>query len=210
MWATAPGTRIAPDRLLVRYRAGTSKETRARLRRSVEASVAISYHLVPRLQLLRLPPGQSVLDAAASLERDRDVEYAIPDLERRVTAVPNDPRYPEQWAPTAIGAPTAWDRTTGSPSVTVAILDTGIKLDHPDLAANVWTAPGEIPGNGIDDDGNGYVDDVHGWDFYNGDNDPTDLRPRHPRLRDRRRRGKQRSWSGRSQLVGPPDAVEDL
>ena len=56
----------------------------------------------------------------------------------------------------------------------VGVIDTGVDYNHKDLAANIWTNPGEIAGNGIDDDGNGYIDDVHGWDFCNGDNDPMD------------------------------------
>jgi subtilisin family serine protease len=98
---------------------------------------------------------------------------------------PNDTNFASQWGlhntgqtggtPDAdIDAPEAWDITVGSPQVIVAIIDTGVDYNHPDLAANIWTNPGEIPGNGIDDDGNGFVDDVRGWDFANGDNAPLD------------------------------------
>jgi len=85
-----------------------------------------------------------------------------------------------------IDAPEAWDRyrviqglaadsaEIGSRDVLVGVIDTGIDYTHPDLAANIWTNPGEIAGNGIDDDGNGYIDDMHGWDFHNDDNDPHD------------------------------------
>ena len=73
-----------------------------------------------------------------------------------------------------IDAPEAWDLTTGSAGVVVGVIDTGVDYNHPDLAANIWTNPGEIAGNGVDDDGNGFVDDIHGYDFVNNDGDPMD------------------------------------
>ena len=73
-----------------------------------------------------------------------------------------------------IDAPAAWDVTTGSSSTLVAVIDTGVDYTHEDLAANIWVNPGEIAGDGIDNDGNGYVDDVHGYDFANDDGDPMD------------------------------------
>lgn len=86
---------------------------------------------------------------------------------------PNDPSYSKQWYLNTIHAPVAWDSTTGSTSVIVAVLDTGLDLTHEDIVANLWTNPGEIAGNGKDDDGNGYIDDVHGWDFIGDDGDPS-------------------------------------
>jgi subtilisin family serine protease len=86
---------------------------------------------------------------------------------------PNDPMFADQWYLQTIAAPSAWDVTTGSSSVIVAVLDTGLDLDHEDIAANLWTNAKEIAENGIDDDKNGYIDDVHGWDFVSGDNDPS-------------------------------------
>ena len=99
--------------------------------------------------------------------------------------IPNDPRFGELWglvndgsnsgtADADIDAELAWAKTTGSKDVVVAIIDTGVDYTHPDLAANIWRNVDEIPNNGIDDDGNGFVDDVRGYDFYDNDADPMD------------------------------------
>ena len=87
--------------------------------------------------------------------------------------VPNDQFYANQWYLDRISAPEAWSRNTGSGQAVVAILDTGVKIDHPDLRENIWVNKGEIPANGIDDDQNGYVDDINGWDFTQGVADPS-------------------------------------
>lgn len=86
--------------------------------------------------------------------------------------VPNDPQYPNQWYLDSIGAPIAWDKTVGSSLVIVAVLDTGAEFAHPDLTDNIWVNPGEIAFNRIDDDNNGYVDDIYGWDFVNNKSNP--------------------------------------
>jgi subtilisin family serine protease len=99
--------------------------------------------------------------------------------------IPNDARFGELWglhntgqsggtADADIDAPEAWDLATGNTSVVVGIIDTGIDYTHPDLVANIWTNPGEIAGDSIDNDGNGFIDDIHGWDFANDDSDPFD------------------------------------
>ena len=93
--------------------------------------------------------------------------------------VPNDPLFGLLWGlddarNVDIDAPEAWSVTTGSPATIVAVLDTGIDLGHPELAGRVWTNPGEVAANGVDDDGNGYVDDLHGWNFVSGTNDVQD------------------------------------
>ena len=88
--------------------------------------------------------------------------------------IPDDPQFPDLWAMQTLDAPDAWDRQTGSPGVIVAVVDTGVDYTHPDLRDNMWVNTDEIPANGIDDDNNGYIDDVNGWDFYNNDNNPMD------------------------------------
>ena len=108
-----------------------------------------------------------------------------PDFVINASVTPNDPSYPLLWGlnntsqfggtiNADIDAPEAWNLTTGSRSVVIGVIDSGVDITHPDLAANIWTNPGEIPGNGIDDEGNGYIDDVHGWDFVDNDNTPQD------------------------------------
>lgn len=86
----------------------------------------------------------------------------------------DDPSFSLQWGLGAIDMGVGWRGTTGSRAVLVCVVDTGIDYEHEDLRDNVWTNPGEIPGNGRDDDGNGYIDDVHGYDFHNRDADPMD------------------------------------
>lgn len=95
--------------------------------------------------------------------------------------VPDDPEYGRLWAhrePTgAIGgmdSTHAWSMTTGDPEIVVGVIDTGVDINHPDLINNIWHNLGETPNNGIDDDGNGFIDDVTGWDFYDEDNDVSD------------------------------------
>ena len=89
-------------------------------------------------------------------------------------AVPNDQFYSVLWGLPDIGAESAWDTRTDSSSVIVGVIDSGVQYDHPDLIDNIWTNSGEIANNGIDDDGNGYVDDFWGYDFENDDADPMD------------------------------------
>jgi subtilisin family serine protease len=107
------------------------------------------------------------------------------DHVRLFQQLPNDPQLASLWglhntgqsggvADSDIDAPEAWDLTTGTSSIVVGVIDTGVDYTHPDLAANIWTNPGEIGGNGLDDDGNGFVDDLHGYDFVNNDGDPLD------------------------------------
>jgi subtilase family protein/carboxypeptidase family protein len=126
-----------------------------------------------RVYVLDLPAGTDPAVAAAAYASDPDVEWAEPEHIVHTTFVPNDPYLNLQWGLETIGAAAAWDVTHGEGTI-VAINDTGVDYLHPDLAANMWSNPGEIPGNGIDDDGNGYVDDVHGWDFVDDDGDPMD------------------------------------
>lgn len=118
---------------------------------------------------------KGVIDTINSLKNDPTVAYAEPDY--IITAsdtIPNDPSYTKLYGMTKISAPAAWSRFTGSKNVVVGIIDSGVDYTHTDLANNIWTNPGEIANNGIDDDGNGYVDDIHGWNFVTKTNAPMD------------------------------------
>lgn len=118
-----------------------------------------------RLYEVTFSADADMLDLCARLNSHGDVEYAEPVYIRRTAAVPNDPRFAEQYALAKAEASGAWDITQGDTSVTIAIVDAGVDWDHQDLAANIWTNPREIPGNNIDDDGNGKIDDLRGWDL---------------------------------------------
>ncbi|MBN2410699.1 S8 family serine peptidase [candidate division KSB1 bacterium] len=136
---------------------------------------------------------------AEELSTQQDVVYAEPDyyfyatgtssdnplpsfsfsngLKKTSATTPNDPLYGEQWylgTFPGVNAEAAWDSTTGDTTQIIAIIDTGVDWDHPDLDDNIWTNWGEIPGNSIDDDSNGKIDDIRGWDFVNNDNNPND------------------------------------
>ncbi len=108
------------------------------------------------------------------IKKNPRVEYVEPDYVVHAVETPNDPEYGRLWGLSKIRAPEAWDIETGNSGVVIAVIDTGVAHNHPDLANNMWTNPGETPNDGIDNDGNGYIDDYYGWDFYNDDNDPMD------------------------------------
>ncbi len=138
-----------------------------------------------RLAIIDLDKSMSVDSAIELLKRDATVAYAEPNWIQRIVATPNDTRFNELYgmhntgqtggtADADIDAPEAWDNTTGSAEIVVGVVDTGVDYTHQDLAANIWTNPNEIPGNGVDDDSNGYIDDVHGVNTITGTGDPMD------------------------------------
>jgi len=144
--------------------------------------------------LTKFDGNQDIKEIRRTLLKNPRVSYVEPNYRVKADLTPNDPQFGSQWALKNTGqslfiggdtypggtpgvdidATAAWDITTGSDSVLVGIIDTGIDYRHEDLIDNIWTNPGEIPGNSRDDDGNGYIDDVHGYDFVNNDSDPLD------------------------------------
>ena len=121
-------------------------------------------------------PGLDAVEGAVEYFKGAasSIAYAEPDYVRHFAKIPNDTMYGDLWGMPTISAPDAWDITTGSKDVTVAVIDSGMDMDHPDLVSNRWLNEGEIPNDNLDNDGNGYVDDVNGWDFVSGDNQPED------------------------------------
>ncbi|MFA6587825.1 MAG: S8 family serine peptidase [Patescibacteria group bacterium] len=94
------------------------------------------------------------------------------NIKYKTVLIPNDPDYSLQWGLSKIGAPIAWDTLTDASSITVAVLDSGVDITNPDLADNIWLNPEETSANSLDDDVNGYIDDIHGWNFIENSNDP--------------------------------------
>lgn len=120
-------------------------------------------------------PAVATVDQALAMFRARPgVEFAQPDYRVQVTATPDDPSVGSQWGLNAIGAPQAWNTGTGTGRIIVAVIDSGVAYNHPDLKANIWHNPGEIAGNGIDDDHDGYVDDAVGYNFVSNNGNPVD------------------------------------
>ena len=138
-----------------------------------------------RWWLVKLPEGTTPEQAINALSHNPNVELAEPNYEVTIQLTPNDPRFPDLWGmeniqqtgglyDADVDAPEAWDINTGSQQLIVAVIDTGIDYSHEDIADNMWVNSGETPDNGIDDDGNGFIDDVYGYDFVNMDGDPAD------------------------------------
>jgi subtilisin family serine protease len=174
--------------VIVAFQPGTTAATKASARSA--AGAVRGEALTPQatdVEVLTLAKGRSVPGALTVLQRNPNVRYAEPNYLLSTTATSNDPYFtngslwgmygPNSTPANAFGSGAAevWATgATGSRDIYVMVIDQGIQTTHPDLAANIWTNPFEIPGNGIDDDGNGYVDDIHGWDFFYSDNSVYD------------------------------------
>ncbi len=180
---------FVPGELLVKFRPEVRREASAEYQKWFNISTRRTF-AINGYQHVKLPEGVDVDEALELYIEDPDVEHA--ELNYIVYAdisPPDDTHFNRLWglhntgqnvngtngtSGADIDALEAWDVTTGSNDVVVAVIDSGVDVNHPDLAVNIWTNPGEIPDNDIDDDGNGYIDDVNGWDFYIDDNDPRD------------------------------------
>jgi subtilisin family serine protease len=150
--------------VLVGFRGGVSRAAQQAMLAATDASLQNTTAPLG-LVSLSVTPGHEA-ETAAALRRRPDVAFAELDYLATAAEVPDDPAWGNQWSLARIGLPEAWKVTTGSTGTIIATVDSGLYLGHPDLTSKVWINPGEIPGNGIDDDLNGKVDDVNGWHFY--------------------------------------------
>ncbi len=184
--------------LLKKDKALLSKKDRRivnRLKRAPRSAKVPDLSGIYKLEL-QLDEGQSLEDVVAAYNGDPDIEYAELNYIVKITASPNDAHYPIQWPlnntgqmypesgryndppgtpDSDIDAPEAWDLHAGSPEIMVAVVDTGVDYTHRDLDDNMWVNEMELLGTvGVDDDGNGYIDDIYGYDFLHADGDPRD------------------------------------
>ncbi|WP_373497960.1 S8 family serine peptidase [Desulfococcus sp.] len=200
VWVTViPGTGAAGDdpaekapyrggEILVKFRPEVPDSDRQAIRVLLGVRVEREFKRIG-VEHWRLPEGADTEAALRRLGALPEIEYAEPNYVYTPQAMPGDPDFgllwhlhnTGQWVNGSAGTPgadisavAAWDTETGDPGMVIAVIDSGVAFEHPDLIQNVWTNGGEIPDNGLDDDGNGYADDVHGWDFVNGDGNPSD------------------------------------
>ena len=185
-----------PGELIVRLRPDTSSKQLDTLSRKLGAvSVSPVFSPMtpagqhPRLRrnyLIRFPAEWALEPLQRRYARHPSVEAVEMNRLNRPCAeiVPNDPNYGEQWNLALMNMPQAWGIEQGNPEVTVAVVDGGVDMQHPEFRSQLWRNIGEVPGNGVDDDGNGYVDDLNGWDFSdaptlpgNGDSRVRDNEP---------------------------------
>ena len=177
-----------PNEVLVKFNPQIEDIEKDSIRQSVGAALVNTIKSIG-VEYWRLSEDISTEEAVEILNDMPSVEFAEPNYLYKPLTLPNDTHFNKLWflhntgqwvhgisgIPGAdISAAEAWDIETGSHDVVIAVIDSGVAFDHPDLKNNVWVNTKEIPDNGIDDDGNGYIDDVHGRDFVNNDNNPSD------------------------------------
>ena len=179
---------FVPHEILVKFKPGTDETAKAIVRQQLDARLVNVINSI-RVEYWQLPIDTDTIEAVDLLNNMPVIDYAEPNYLYSPQLLPNDPDFNRSWylnntgqeingargrSGADISAPGAWDMETGNQDMVIAVIDSGVAFDHPDLKDNVWTNKNEIADNGLDDDNNGYVDDIHGWDFVNQDNNPSD------------------------------------
>lgn len=175
-FVSAGCTEMVADQVMVRLREGVPVEALTELADQVGAVILRPLSDARTFLVQLKAPSLDAVDEAVTyfMQHADRLAYAEPNYVRSLFRTPNDLQYGELWGMTKISAPAAWDITTGNAATVVAVIDTGMDMDHPDLLGNLWNNQDEIPNDNLDNDGNGYVDDVNGWDFSADDRTPED------------------------------------
>lgn len=170
-------TTYRQNEILVRFNTTSStnlNEISGKIHHQVGSTVLKEFNEVKGLQLVRISENIPLSEILRIYRQNENVIYAEPNYICKNQLIPNDAYYDFQWGLNRINATSAWNLTTGSSNVIIAVVDSGIDTNHPDLKGNLWINKGEIPDNNIDDDNNGYIDDIYGWNFESGNNNVTD------------------------------------
>jgi subtilisin family serine protease len=138
-----------------------------------QTSIIVKFKNTESPKKIILKSKQTIDEAINYYSKKSNVDYAEPDYLVHASMIPSDPYFTNQWYLKRIKAAEAWDYNTKSPTIVIAIIDSGVQILHPDLKPNIWVNSGEIAGNNKDDDHDGYVDDINGWDFVNNFADPS-------------------------------------
>lgn len=165
---------VKPGSLLIKRKSTAEISTLGSLHALAHATSVKRFTYPAGLELVQVQPGFSTEQALSTYKNDPNIEYAEPNYIVHILATPSDTYFKYQWGLNTINAPLAWNKLTGSDSVVLGTIDTGVDYKHPDLKNNLWTNSQEIPGNNIDDDRNGYVDDIHGINGATGTGNPMD------------------------------------
>lgn len=174
--------------ILIKFKPFVNESEKELVRQSLRA-IKVKFIKSIQVEYWKLPENTMIDDALKILKKDPIVEHVEPGYINKPNISPNDPHFRELWylkntgqlvkdvkgkIGADISASKAWDIETGNHNIIIAVIDSGVAYDHPDLKENIWINKNEIPGNGIDDDRNDYIDDICGWDFFYNDNDPSD------------------------------------
>ncbi len=167
-----------PDRTYIvgmnPLREDSSQFEKARVLAAMSEDAVVIENLNEHILTVAFHPGAKVQESLNKMISSPDVAFIEPNYKVFPIGTPNDAEISKQWAHTVVKSNEAWNLSVGGDDIVVAVIDTGSDVNHPDLKNNIWINKNEIPNNGRDDDGNGFIDDVNGWDFANNDNNPAD------------------------------------